>query len=260
MFKKSLSFIVAIMMIFSCMSLMSFAANEKTTVSLRIEGIDECIYYSDVTVSGKATVSDVIRTADEGDDKLSVVIDETKYGDYITTVNGIAAGSYTLMKWDGWCYRVDGVEADVSVDGYTVSGGEEIVLYYADPWNTGMQYPIINTSKLSDGIISFTSIDAVYEGFNKVETECPVKDYTLTWGIGNKTVEITPDENGVCKIPYKYLTFGNHTIQIERYDENNGLPTVLRFAPDYSVRIGAVDALTAFFRMLIEVITSFFGA
>ena len=155
---------------------------------------------------------------------------------------------------------VDGVAPEVGVDGYKVESGDVIVMYYGDPWNTGMQYPIINTEKLSDGEISFTSMDTVYdENWNAVTKEVAVTGYVLTWGYNGKTVEITPDENGVCKIPYKYLTIGEHTVQIEKYDAKTGLPTVLRFAPDFSVEISFFDGLMAFFMMIFEAITSLFA-
>lgn len=261
MFKKSLSVILAVIMIFSCMTVVSFAANDTKTVSLRIEGVKECLYYGNVAIEGETTVLDVIKKADKADDTLSVTVVPSIYGDYITSINGITAGSYTTLKWDGWSYRVNGTEPSVGVSAYTVSGGETIVMYYADPWNTGMQYPTINTKNLSNGEISFTSIDSVfdYDSFVTVEKECAVTGYTLIWGSGNKKIEITADENGVCKIPYKYLTMGKHSVQIEKYDEKTGLPTVLRFAPDFTVEIGLFDAIMALFKMIVETISAIIG-
>ncbi|MBQ8028814.1 MAG: DUF4430 domain-containing protein [Clostridia bacterium] len=257
MFKKSMSIILAVLMLLASFSLASFAADE-VTVSLRIEGIDKCLYYDDVTVEAGSSVYDVILKADEKEESLSVTSTPSLYGAYISAVNGIAAGSYTTLKWDGWSFMVNSVSPEVGVSSYTVKDGDVIVFYYADPWNTGMQYPIINTDKLSDGIVSFSSIDTVYdENWNAVEKECAITDYTLVWGYNGKTVEITPDENGVCKIPYKYLTIGEHTVQIEKYDEKTSLPTVLRYAPDFSVSIGFFDGLMAFFKMIIEIFTSF---
>lgn len=259
MFKKSLSVVLALMMIFCCMSVTSFATNDKT-VTLRIEGISECFYYGNVAIGENATVYDVLKTADKEDDTLTVNAIASSYGGaYIYAINSLQAGSKTILGWDGWLYKVDLVEPDVTVDKFNLKGGESIVVYYGDPYNTGMQYPIINTSKLSSGTISFTSIDATFdEQFNMVEKENPVTDYTLTWSVGNEKIELTPDENGVCKIPYKYLTFGNHTVQIEKYDSRTGLPTVLRYAPDFSVKVGLLDAIVAFFNMIVERLTSLF--
>ncbi len=259
MFKKSMSMLLALMMLVSTFTLCSFATDD-VTVSLRIEGIDKCLFYGDVTVKADATAYDALLKADENDDSLTVVSSASEYGAYITSINGIVAGSYTEKMWDGWSYMVDGASPDVGVDAYKVENGDIIVMYYGDPWNTGMQYPIINTEKLSDGTISFTSMDTVYdENWNAVTKEVAVIDYTLVWGYNGKTVEITPDENGVCKVPYKYLTIGEHSVQIERYDAKTGLPTVLRLAPDFSVEINFFDGILAFFKMIFETITNLFA-
>lgn len=259
MFKKSMSILLVIMMLASSFALCSFAAGD-VKVSLRIEGIDKCLFYGDVTVAADSSVLDVIKAADKADESLTATIVDSDYGPYLVDINGIVAGSYTDMMWDGWSYMVDGVAPDVGVSAYKVENDDVIVMYYGDPWNTGMQYPVINLEKLSDGKISFTSMDTVYdENWNAVTKECAVTGYVLVWGYNGKTVEITPDENGVCKIPYKYITIGEHTVQIEKYDAKTGLPTVLRFAPDFSVEIGFFDGIMAFFKMIFEAITSIFG-
>lgn len=261
MFKKSLSVLLAVMMIFGCMSVISLAADKNATVSLRIEGIKDCLYYSDVTVKEDSSVFDVLKAADEKDDTLTISSTSSEYGAYIYGINGIYAGSYTALKWDGWLFKVNDVEPNESVSVCNVKDGDSIVFYYGDPYNTGMQYPVADTSKLSEGLISFASTDVVYDEFyNAIETVNPVKDYTLIWGVGNEKIELTPDENGVCKIPYKYLTFGSHTVQIEKYDAKTGLPTVLRFAPDYSVKVSIFDAILNFFKTIIESIMSIIGA
>lgn len=260
MFKKSLSVILAVMMIFGCLSAAVFAQDSSMTVSLRIEGIDSCLYYGDIVTKDGASVLDVIKLADEKDSSLSIDISKSTYGDYITAVNGITAGSYTTKQLDGWLYMVDDESPIVGVSAYRLTSGQKVVLYYGEPFNTGMQYPIMNTDKLSDGILSFTSIDTTYDPdtWEPFVAECAVNDYTLIWGYNGKTVKLTADENGICTIPYKYLTYGEHTVQIERYDAKTGLPTVLRYAPDFSVSIGFSDAITNFIRMIIDLILSFF--
>lgn len=255
MFKKSLSIILAVIMLLGCTSVMAFAAEDNVTVSLRIEGITECLYYGDVTVESGATALDVIKTADANDASLTVVAVDSEYGAYIASINGITAGSYTTMMWDGWSFMVDDVAPSVGVSAFVVTDGNEIVMYYGDPWNTGMQYPIINTDNITKGEISFTSMDTTYdENWNTVVAECPVKDYTLIWGYKGETVEITPDENGVCKVPYKYLTIGEHSVQIVKYDVTTGLPTVLRYAPDFTVSISLWQGISIFFNRIIEAI------
>lgn len=260
MFKKALATVLSLLVIFCCMAT-ALAAGESVTVKLRIEGIDSCLYYGDVAVNKGSTVYDVLVTADKNDDTLTVKASDGIYGKYVYDINGIVSGSYTTVKFDGWSYMVDGVSPEKGLSAYTVSEGESIVVYYADPWNTGMQYPVMDTSKLASGVLSFTSTDTVYdENYNPVTKEVAVTGYKLTFGLGNgKTVELFPDENGNCKIPYKYLTYGKHTVQIERYDEKTGLPTVLRFAPDYGVSVSFFSAFLNFFKMIFESITARFA-
>ena len=107
MFKKSLSIILAVIMLLGCTSVMAFASEDDVTVSLRIEGITECLYYGDVTVANGSTALDVLKVADESDDSLSVVAVDSEYGAYIVSINGITAGTYTTMMWDGWSFMVD---------------------------------------------------------------------------------------------------------------------------------------------------------
>ena len=245
MFRKTLSIVMVILTVLMCLSLSAFAAD--TTVNLRIEGITECLYYGNVTVSENATVYDVLLKADKESDKLTVISTASEYGAYVSAINGITSGTYTEKKWDGWSYRVNGVAPSVGVDAYTVSAGDSIVMYYNDEWNTGMQYPTVKTDKLSEDKIYFTSMDTVYdENWNATVKECAVTGYTLIWD-GKK---ITPDAEGVCTIDASLLTAGKHTVQIEKYDAKTGLPTVLRFAPDFTVTVEGSEAEKSFFDMI----------
>ena len=66
---------------------------------------------------------------------------------------------------------------------------------------------------------------------------------------------MTPDENGVCTIEKEYLTNEEHSVQIERYAEN-GCPTVLRLAPDFTV---GEKSTSNIFRALFEKLKDFFS-
>ena len=258
MFRKTLSIVMVILTVLMCLSLSAFAAD--TTVNLRIEGITECLYYGNVTVSENATVYDVLLKADKESDKLTVISTASEYGAYVDSINGITAGTYTEKKWDGWSYRVNGVAPSVGVDAYTVSAGDSIVMYYNDEWNTGMQYPTVKTDKLSEDKIYFTSMDTVYdENWNSVVAECAVTGYTLIWD----GVEVTPDENGVCTLSEKNLTAGKHSIQIKKHDAKTGLPTVLRLEPDFTVTIekekkNFFDTIKDFIDMIINFFKNLF--
>lgn len=254
MFRKTLSIVLAVLTVLMCLSASAFAADAKVT--LRIEGIDKCLFYGDVTVAEGKTVYDVLLKADESDKTLTVTSYTSEYGAYIDSINGITAGTYTEKKWDGWSYKVNGESPSVGVDSYTVKAGDSIVMYYNDEWNTGMQYPIVKTDKLAEGKIYFTSMDTVYdENWNETVKECAITGYTLIWD----GKEITPDASGICTLSEKNLTAGKHTVQIKKHDAKTGLPTVLRLAPDFTVTVEEEEK--SFFDMLkdfIDMIINFF--
>lgn len=263
-FKRLTATALAVLMLLSSLCALAFAADGKITVKLRIEGLKECLYYSNVTVSDGATVLDVLTEADAKSDALTVSTKESFYGPYVYKVNDLS--EKTFKGFDGWNYSVNGVIPDVGVSKYTVSASDSVVLYYGDPFGAGMQYPEIDTSKLSEGKLSFTSKDTEYdENWNPVTKVNSVTGYTLTWGYSGKTVTLTPDENGVVTIAKEYLTDEAHSVQIERY-ASNGCPTVLRLAPDFTVgensKVGLfkkiVSAIKDFFKMIVEFIRNLF--
>lgn len=263
--KKLTATVLAVLMLLSAVCCVAFAADGKISVKLRIEGISSCLYYSNVSVNEGATVLDVIREADAKSDSLTVVTVESFYGPYVKSVNDLSEKTY--KGYDGWNYSVNGVVPDVGVSKYTVSASDSVVLYYGDPFGVGMQYPEIDVSRLSEGKISFTSKDTEYdENWNPVTKVNAVKGYTLTWGYNGKTVTLTADEDGVVTLDKKYLTNEKHSVQIERYAEN-GCPTVLRLAPDFTVGESKAQSLIErifssikdFFSMIIDFLRNLFS-
>ena len=231
-FKKTLSVILALLLLAVC-AVPVFAADETATVSLRVEGIKENLYYGDVTVDAGSNVLQVLEAAAAEDDALTLTVITSEYGPYLAAINGVAAGSQTKTGWDGWQYHVDGKDPGVGVTAYTVSDGEEIVVFYGDEWGeTGMYYPEIDLSQISKGLVTFTATATVYdENWNPSTETVALTGYTLYWD----GAKISPDENGVCELPVSALRGDTHTVQIERYAEN-GLPDILRYAPDYAVK------------------------
>ncbi|MGN1442363.1 MAG: DUF4430 domain-containing protein [Acutalibacteraceae bacterium] len=236
--KKAVSLLLALMLLMSaCCAFASAASDIK--VNVRIEGITDKLFYGNVTVPSGATVLDAIKQADSVSTKIKVTITNGAYGAYVTAVN--SEKEKTFGGYDGWNYRVNGVDPSVSMDKYTVKSGAKIVLYYGDPYGKGMQYPVADTSMLAAGYLSFKSTDTVYnaDGTTKT-TENIVKDYILEWGLGNgATVDLYPDENGRVLIDKEFLTKGEHSVQIIKTD-NSGMPLVLRFAPDYTIDVTEV--------------------
>ena len=213
------------------------SADESSDVTVRIEGINECLYYGTYELSESKTVADVLSSIDEADDSISI----TGISDgYITAVNDDKAAHFG--GWDGWLYLVNDVEPTVSVSEYTVKGGDSIVLYYGDPYGVGMQRPVADTSEISKGIIKFTSKDAEYDAdYNVTYNVNPVADMTVTWEADGKTTEIVTDKNGQITVPSDFLTKGSHKLSVSKVSES-GIPLVLRLAPDFEVQVDEIIA------------------
>ncbi|MDD6527159.1 MAG: DUF4430 domain-containing protein [Oscillospiraceae bacterium] len=233
--KKSVSLLLALIMLMSaCCAFASAASDIK--VNVRIEGINDKLFYGNVTVPSGATVLDAIKQADSVSSKIKVTVKNGAYGAYVTAVN--SEKEKTFGGYDGWNYRVNGVDPSVSMDKYKVKSGAKIILYYGDPYGKGMQYPVADTSMLAAGYLSFKSTDTVYraDGTTKT-TESIITGYILEWGLGNgATVDLYPDENGLVYIDKEFLTKGEHSVQIIKTDDS-GMPLVLRFAPDYMINV-----------------------
>lgn len=249
-FKKILSVSLALLMILGCLCLPSFAIGEKIDVKLRVEGIKACLFYGSVEIDDSASVLDVLKAAPG----IEVTASESEYGgEYVTAINGEKEKSFG--GWDGWLYTVNGVESQESIDKQIVKNGDSVLVYYGDPYGVGFAYPTADTSKLADGKLSFTTTVTTYdENWNATEKVEPIKNYSIIWGYGDgKTVTITSDTNGVVSIAKEYLQKGEHSVQIEKYSPE-GLPLVLRFAPDYTVTVGkksVFDSIKDFFNKVL---------
>ena len=242
LFKKTLCVLLAALLL-GCTALTALADDAETIVCVRVEGITECLYYGVVTVPAGATALDALKAAEAEDETLTLTVTESEgYGAYLLAINGLYAGSQTTKGWDGWMFRVNDEAISVGIDAYVVENGDDVVVYYSDEYgDTGMMYPEINLDDLLEGKVSFTSPVTEYdpETWEPTVTEAPVLGYTLIWD----GVRITPDENGVATLTAKQIAEGDHTVQIERYAEN-GLPSVLRFAPGFTVSICGDDEPT----------------
>ena len=210
------------------------AASGQMSVNVRIEGINTCLYYKTVKIpyTDTLTLKDALTYVDNQESGLTI---SGMDGGYITSINGESAGKFG--GWDGWLFMVNGIEPAVGIDAYTLKDGDKVVLYYGDPYGVGMQFPEADISKISDGIIKFTSADTTYDAdYNPTVTVNPVKGATVTWYDGNTSYTYTTDNNGEIKIQNDQLTAGSHKIQIDKKDAS-GLPLVLRFANDFTVEI-----------------------
>lgn len=230
--RKGIALVLSLAML-AVFSIVAFADDATVSVSLRIEGATECYYYSTVEIDDGATVADVITLADEESDDITVYATESSYGYYLYGINDLYAGS-TSVGWDGWLFLVNGESPSVSADYVYVSDGDVIVWYYADPYVSGFQIPVVDISDITDGIIRFTSEDTEYdENWNAVTVTNPVVGATVTYD--GETY--TTDENGEIEVSLWSVVCGTYSVQIEMYDESGTIPLVLRFAPDYEIEV-----------------------
>lgn len=235
--KKVVFILMSLLMVSAIFPANAFAADKTMNLTLRIEGINENVFYDSVEVpyTDTLTLQEALAFVDSEDDSISITgIDAA----YITDVNGDTAGHFG--GWDGWLYTVNGVEAAVGIDGMQLADGDSILLYYGDPYGVGMQYPVADTADISKGIIRFTSSDTKYDAdYNATVTVNPVVGATVTWSNGDVTADYTTDDNGEISIDKDLLTQGDHAVQISKFSDA-GIPLVLRYAPDYTVNVSEV--------------------
>ncbi|MGI6169974.1 MAG: PQQ-binding-like beta-propeller repeat protein [Christensenellales bacterium] len=242
--KRIVSFLIAICMLLMLMPGLTALAEATMSITLRIEGISETLYYEtrDIPYAGTLTVQQALVYLDSQEDSLTIVGADSGY---VTAVNGEAAG--TFGGFDGWMYQVNGAEATTGIDAAYLNAGDTILLYYGDPFNVGMQFPQVDASRLnSDGILKFTSQDTTYDSeWNPTVTTNPIVGATVTWydTAGDVCATYVTDANGEVVIEQPCLTVGSHRIQIEKYEETAGqqLPVVARLASDFYVVVGDAD-------------------
>jgi len=208
-------------------------------VDLRIEGIDECIYNAQVMVTGDSTIAEMLVVINGEGEAPVIKISETAYGAYLSEIDGLAEGDYG--GYSGWSYRVNGVSPSLGIGDFTLNHGDSVVIFYGDPFEVGMQYPTADWSRLiSDGIIKFTSVDSEYdEDWNETLVTKPVVGATVMFRLD--PYPYTTDSRGEISITDKAALSGFRMLQIERYDEETGLPTVLRFAPGHKIYVPFAD-------------------
>ncbi len=246
--KKIFTIIACIAMLVSIVPSIVFADTAtEIKVTIRVEGISSSFYDQTIKIpySGTLTVKDALTFADTNSESLSVSFEESTYGAYIAGVNGETAGLFG--GYDGWLYLVNNTDPGVGITQSNLVEGDTLVVYYGDPFGKGMQNPILDSSKSSQGILKFTSKDTTYdENWNPIVTENPVKGATVTWYNGETSVTFTTNDNGEVTIPTDKLNAGTHKVNIEKYDtevvSGKYLPLVLRLPSETTVEIAATSS------------------
>lgn len=230
------------------------AEEETKEVSIRVEGINSCIFDDTVNVPADSeTVMDaLVYASDYYSDYFIIYSKMGSYGEYIYKINNDNEG--TFGGYDGWMYTVNGVAPSVGVADYEVKDGDDILLYYSGSMD--MQFPTY-TLDAENGIIKFTSMDTVYDAdWNATVVEQPVKELNVTLSQDEKNYSFVTDENGEIALAENNIAIGKYNIEYSKYAEN-GAPVALRSRQNEEVEIkyagvmgdancdGAVDAVDA---------------
>ena len=233
--KKAIAWMLCLAML--C-GMTSALAGEQKTVSLRVEGAAECLFYDPAVPleEGDSVLSLLVRVLDR--EKISYQLEESAYGGYYFPALAGEA-EYTFGGYDGWLYYVNGSDAPVSIDGYLPEGGEEIVVAYCDPYgDPATLLPICSvTREAGEWVLTVTAETTVYdENWNPTVSLTPVSAVQVQ--VNGAT--LLTDEQGRATLPSELKAGDTVALSLEKYAEN-GKPLVLRTAPDFAVTLPGVS-------------------
>lgn len=232
--KKITALLLTLLLAVASLSVAVSADSAVKEVTLRIEGVNGNLYESKVQTSA-TNVEDLLKEVDTANTTLDITMKSSTYGAYVSAVNGESEA--TFGGYDGWMFLVNGVASNVGITATTIANGDSIVLYYSDAYGVGFQYPVVDTSKIKEGILTFTSKDTTYDAsYNPIETVNPVAGMTVTWYDKTQSTTYVTDAKGQITIPVALLTKGDHSIAIDKKSAN-GVPMVLRYSKNQVVSL-----------------------
>lgn len=227
--KKITAFIATLILLIGTLSISAFGADGTKTVTLRIEGKSKTYFYEKVTTSA-ATVEDLMKEINTADNGVTVTMTDSQYGAYISKINDDAENTAGQGSFDGWSDVINGAAPSVGISAQEIKDGDEIVFYYGDEFGShGFAVPIVDVSKINEGIIKLTSngFDANYSPVVN-----PVAGATVKWDDSTYTT----DDNGVITLKAADAKKGAHAVAISKVAED-GMPLVLRTASDYKITL-----------------------
>jgi len=243
-FRRFIPLLLCITMVISFLpALVSALPATSMSIRFRIEGISQN-FYDQTLVVPYTTPTLSVQTALAYLDTMApdVAITGVASG-FISDVNGDASG--TFGGWDGWLFLLNSAAPSTGIDTTLLNDGDTVILYYGDPFEAvGFQYPDVDSSKISSGILKFTSKDTTFAAdMTSTVTTNPIAGATVTWYYGGATAAYVTDANGEAVIPEGQRAAGDHRIQIEKYGtaavSGKYLPLVLRLSQNALVTMSA---------------------
>lgn len=122
--KKILGALFVLIVLFSGLS--GKASAQSVDVALTIRDADTIVFSGNVPIEGDTNVLSVLEDADESSNDFEISnIQEFPFGKYLKCITYVAG-----ERCDNWQYVVDGTSPFTSVDQTTISGGENIYVYF----------------------------------------------------------------------------------------------------------------------------------
>lgn len=198
--KRSLSFIIVFALIFSFIAPMTGlkveAANEVDyQVKVRVEGKDST-FVKPITVNINSldlsqypgiekpasdydslrAIHGIVKALEKSgiDPKDRSKFNITSNGNYITMINGLAAG-----EMSGWMYRVDNKNADAGAGDYKIKNGQEVVVFYVEDFMDNIYSWFDKESIITDENKNFELVLNGHAGFDESTPNKVVEGATI---------------------------------------------------------------------------------
>ena len=214
-------------------ALPALAAEETVTVSLRVEGAAASLAYEPAFAVPAGT---------SALDAFKALLDAKGLTYTATDARFTAVGAEkdaAFGGWDGWCWCLGNAVQTGSMASYTVTGGETLLLCYADRYGDPMtQLPYLTAARGADGLVTLT-VTAQHSDYDAdwqlVYTTQPVPNVTVAAGAGHYLT----DAAGKAVLSAEDSALSALPVQLAAAAEN-GLPLVVRLAPDYTLDLSRV--------------------
>ncbi len=193
---------------------------EEKNASVRIEGINDTIARCSVKVCGKnLSVLSAIKTALDNNN-ISYNIKDSKYGDYISEINGEKEGQF--KGYEGWLCLVNGVAPSKSLGKTKLGYDDDIVLYYGnfEPYTLIPQYTLSDERIYIGQEFEIKLTSSYFDWNDNMQKNVNIDGAKIY--IDGK--EYTTDENGCVKITLD--SSGSFEVKIEK--QSDTYPSIVR--------------------------------
>ena len=204
--------------------------------SLRIEGVRRNLFYGQVPVQeGEVLLDAVCRVLSEN--QVDFTLSESELGRALLSADGDSAAMFG--GWDGWYFIVNGDDSDVGMDRYLPLPGDEILVFFSDPFgDPPTLLPLVTATRARDGIVTLhveAKVKVLQQDQPMSVRSVPVSGAALTVD----DVQYRTDEAGAAVLSAADSAKERVSLQIEKADPA-GRPLVVRLAPDYAVVLSGI--------------------